>query len=80
MVKAKAFTRDCAMKVAIAALCVVMMMDVPSGRPPTGPLQRVEPRVYDFNFNVTVSTVWQVSQFLGERRHLASSQKNRLRR
>ncbi len=47
------------MKVAMAVFCAVMAMDVPSGRPPTGPLQRVEPRVYDFNFNVTVSTVWQ---------------------
>ena len=34
------------------------LVNVPSGRPPTGPLQHAEPKVYDFNFNVTVSTVW----------------------
>ncbi len=47
------------MKFAMAVFCAAMAMDVPSGRPPTGPLRRVEPRVYDFNFNVTVITVWQ---------------------
>ena len=47
------------MKVALVALCALMAADSPSGRPPTGPLQRVEPRVYDFKFEVLVSTVWQ---------------------
>jgi transglutaminase-like putative cysteine protease len=28
----------------------------PSGRPPTGPLQRYEPRIYDITFDVTLTT------------------------
>jgi hypothetical protein len=31
----------------------------PSGRPPTGPLKRYEPRIYDLTFGVTVSTLQQ---------------------
>ena len=31
----------------------------PSGRPPVGPLERYEPRVYDFTFEVTLTSLWQ---------------------
>lgn len=31
----------------------------PSGRPPVGALQRFEPRIYDFTFDVTLTTAWQ---------------------
>jgi hypothetical protein len=31
----------------------------PSGRPPIGPLERYEPRVYDITFDVTLTTRWQ---------------------
>jgi hypothetical protein len=31
----------------------------PSGRPPVGPLQRIEPRLHDFTFEVTLNTLVQ---------------------
>ena len=46
------------MRLAIAMLSLIIAAP-PSGRPPMGPLERYEPRVYDFTFDVTVTTAWQ---------------------
>lgn len=43
----------------VAALSVVVTMlvpDPPSGRPPVGPLKRLDPKMYDLNFQVAVAT------------------------
>ena len=40
-----------------ALVAAVLTLTPPSGRPPVGPLARVEPRVYDFTFDVTITTV-----------------------
>lgn len=51
--------------VALSAVFVTVLLsgaatqDSPSGRPPIGPLQRVDPRIYDFGITVNVSTIWQ---------------------
>ncbi len=44
---------------AIAILAGLTALTPPSGRPPVGPLQRTEPRVYDFTFDVTLTTLFQ---------------------
>lgn len=43
----------------LAILFAVMMLAPPSGRPPMGPLKRVEPRVYDVTFGATITTLQQ---------------------
>ncbi len=43
----------------IAVLAGMAALAPPSGRPPVGPLQRTEPRVYDFTFDVTLTTLFQ---------------------
>lgn len=45
--------------IATVLLCLAATQDSPSGRPPIGPLQRLEPRIYDFSITVNVSTIWQ---------------------
>ncbi len=40
-----------------AALAAFTMLTPPAGRPPIGPLERYEPRIYDVSFDVTVATV-----------------------
>ncbi len=47
------------MQLPVAVVTALIALAPPSGRPPAGPLQRVEPRVYDFTFDVTVTTAWQ---------------------
>jgi len=47
------------MHLPVAVVTALLALAPPSGRPPVGPLQRVEPRVYDFTFDVTVTTAWQ---------------------
>jgi len=48
---------------------LLVLASPPSGRPPVGPLERYEPRVYDFTFDVTLTTLWQydLSQQAGYR-------------
>ncbi|MHC4787515.1 MAG: hypothetical protein ACYTE6_16275, partial [Planctomycetota bacterium] len=48
---------------------LLVLASPPSGRPPVGPLQRYEPRVYDFTIDVTLTTLWQydLSQQAGYR-------------
>ncbi len=46
-------------KLAAALLTALVALSPPSGHPPTGALQRHTPRVYDFTFDVTVTTSWQ---------------------
>lgn len=44
----------------IAAFIVAALLaGTPSGRPPTGPLHREDPKIHDFSMQVTVSTVHQ---------------------
>ncbi|MHC5009305.1 MAG: hypothetical protein ACYTGF_18330 [Planctomycetota bacterium] len=38
---------------------LLILASPPSGRPPVGPLERYEPRVYDFTFDVTLTSLWQ---------------------
>ncbi|MHC4081961.1 MAG: transglutaminase-like domain-containing protein [Planctomycetota bacterium] len=38
---------------------LLVLASPPSGRPPIGPLERYEPRVYDFTFDVTLTSLWQ---------------------
>lgn len=45
--------------IATALLSLAATQDSPSGRPPMGPLQRVNPRIYDFGITVNISTSWQ---------------------
>ena len=45
--------------VATILLSLAATQDSPSGRPPQGPLQRVDPRIYDFSITVNISTIWQ---------------------
>ncbi|MCH8825195.1 MAG: transglutaminase domain-containing protein [Planctomycetes bacterium] len=45
--------------IATVLLSLAATQDSPSGRPPMGPLQRVDPRLYDFGITVNVSTTWQ---------------------
>lgn len=42
--------------VALAAVSLVTSFAPPSGRPPVGPLQRVDPKMYDLNFGVQIGT------------------------
>jgi hypothetical protein len=44
--------------IALFAL-LLAMYSPPAGRPPIGPLERIEPKLYDFTYNVTVSTAVQ---------------------
>jgi len=41
---------------AIAAIAGLLLLTGPSGRPPAGPLQRYQPRVYDVTFDVSLNT------------------------
>lgn len=61
------------MKLVLAALCTFMAFDTPSGRPPLGPLERYEPRIYDFRINVALSTWQQVDPFQRRRYNLQDS-------
>ena len=45
------------MNAALVLVAIVATLTPPSGRPPIGPLQRYEPRLYDFTFDVTITTV-----------------------
>ncbi|MHC4415292.1 MAG: transglutaminase-like domain-containing protein [Planctomycetota bacterium] len=47
------------MTCAPALLLALLALGPPSGPPAVGPLERYEPRVYDFTFDVTVATAWQ---------------------
>lgn len=38
----------------------------PTGRPPVGPLQRYDPKIYDFNFRVTLKAAQTLSDFRNE--------------
>ncbi|MHC4415255.1 MAG: transglutaminase-like domain-containing protein [Planctomycetota bacterium] len=42
----------------IAIFAALLSLSPPSGHPPVGPLQRVEPRIYDFTLDATVKTSW----------------------
>ena len=44
----------------VLMLAILAAFAPPSGRPPVGPLQRYEPKVYDLGFSVTVSTMQQL--------------------
>jgi hypothetical protein len=46
----------CALPPAVVAAAIIAFAP-PSGRPPTGPLERYEPRVYDLGFDVVLSMV-----------------------
>lgn len=41
------------------AILILLAFAPPSGRPPVGALERYEPRLYDLNFGVTLSTIQQ---------------------
>ena len=47
------------MRLLLVIFGALLALAPPSGRPPIGPLQRYEPRVYDLSFEVTVSTLVQ---------------------
>ncbi len=42
---------------ALTLIAATALLAPPSGRPPTGPLERYEPRIYDFTFEVTITTI-----------------------
>jgi hypothetical protein len=44
---------------AAALLAPAIVLAPPSGRPPTAPLERVDPRIYDVGFEVSLVTTWQ---------------------
>jgi hypothetical protein len=44
------------MKLAACALIGLAFLTPPSGRPPVGPLERYDPRIYDIRYEVTLST------------------------
>ncbi len=48
------------LKAATLLLATLTALTPPSGRPPQGPLQRHDPKVYDFTFDVTLTTLWQI--------------------
>ncbi len=55
----------------LAGLLVVA--GAPSGRPPVGPLERYEPRVYDITFDVTLTSLWQYDLSQQRNYHLADA-------
>ncbi|MHC4108158.1 MAG: hypothetical protein ACYSTY_08760, partial [Planctomycetota bacterium] len=56
-----------------AILASLLVLIPPSGRPPIGPLERYEPRMYDFTFEVAVSTVHQRDALDRQYYHLADA-------
>ena len=48
------------MNLAGAMLGALIVVGPPSGQPPVGPLQRYDPRLYDFTIDVTLTTSWQL--------------------
>jgi hypothetical protein len=59
-----------------ALLAALLLATPPSGRPPTGPLERYEPRVWDVTFDVTVTTGWRYDDTLRGWRYEASLQQS----
>lgn len=50
------------MRIVMLTIVVAIMSAMyspPAGRPPVGPLERIDPKLYDFTYNVTVSTISQ---------------------
>jgi len=45
------------MRSILLAVAAAALLAPPSGRPPTGPLQRVNPRIYDVRYEVTLTTM-----------------------
>jgi hypothetical protein len=52
--------KNLALLIILGAVAVLAAFAPPSGRPPIGPLERYEPRLYDLSFAVNVSTLRQV--------------------
>ena len=66
------------MNLALLPLLLITLFSPPSGRPPTGPLGRYEPRIYDIRFEVTVSTAslpdaYQKGYQIGQAMHLVDT-------
>jgi transglutaminase-like putative cysteine protease len=61
------------MTLGAAILASLLVASPPSGRPPIGPLERYEPRMYDFTFEVAVSTVHQRDALDRQYYHLADA-------
>lgn len=57
----------------LLAPLLLALQSSPSGRPPVGPLQRVEPRVYEAAFSVTISTLQQQNAFERRRYRLENA-------
>ena len=61
------------MTLGAAILASLLVASPPSGRPPIGPLERYEPRMYDFTFEVAVSTVHQRNALDRQSYHLVDA-------
>jgi hypothetical protein len=57
------------MSVGLLAALVIAAVIPPSGRPPIGPLERYDPKLYDMTFSVTVLT--ELTPIATDRRHYA---------